>query len=992
MTTPLLPHAIPLAGPPLTATYRLQLGPHLDFDGARALVPYLKRLGVSHLYLSPVLEARTGSTHGYDVVDPSRANPALGGDAAFVRLADAARAAGLGIVLDVVPNHMGAGPENPYWDDVLALGEHSPHARWFDVDWQAFARRDQRQVVLPVLGDELPRALELGHVTVELAPPGARAGGFRVRYFEHSLPVDPRTAHRLFAFTHEHAFDDPADAAAVRAARGALMAEGGASLGVPEARAAVAALAEAAAARAGVRAYVEGALRAFAAGEDGRGRLEALLSLQHWRLTYWRRAWRELNYRRFFDVSDLVGLRAEDPAVFEATHAWALARVAEGRVHALRVDHVDGLRDPLGYLRRLRAALDARSPGAHVPVFVEKILVGDEKLRETWPVDGTTGYEALNAVEGAFVHALGAESLERFYRRLLGARGAEARFQEVAVRGKEYVLRRAFRPEIRRAVRALMTVARDAGRLDAETAGGVGAPLGGPALAEAVLELAATLPVYRTYVTPAGGEPGPQGGDAPGPLAADQEDLALVDDALARALRRGAAEEDALRLAAGVLVGDVPDPAAPASARVRRAAAEFALRFQQTSGPATAKGVEDTALYRWSPLASLCEVGGEPDRPLGTAVARLHAANAERLAHTPRALVTVGTHDTKRSADARARLDALAEVAGEWRGLVERWRKRHAALRRPTGAGSASGGGRPAPDAAAESLLYQTLVAVWPADGRFNGRDQADDAFAARVLAYVEKAAREAKQSTSWTSPQADYEGALADFARALMQGDAGAEFRRELGGLVARVAAAGAWTSLARTVAYAAAPGTPDVYQGDELWHLALVDPDNRRPVDWAAREAALGAAEAEGDAEAWWRAHLAGAPRSPGEAKLRVLRAVLHARAADPALFAAGSYTPLLAQGPRAGLVLAFAREHAGRAVVAVAPRLPLLVARDGAPPVGALWDDTALALPDALGPGPWRDLVSGRVVEAPGGRLRVADALAVAPAALLRAEGGV
>jgi (1->4)-alpha-D-glucan 1-alpha-D-glucosylmutase len=355
--------------------------------------------------------------------------------------------------------------------------------------------------------------------------------------------------------------------------------------------------------------------------------------------------------------------------------------------------------------------------------------------------------------------------------------------------------------------------------------------------------------------------------------------------------------------------------------------------------------------------------------------------------------VTVNTHDVKRSADARARLDALAEVAGEWRGLVERWRRRHAPLRRPAG-GAEGAAGRPAPDPAAESLLYQTLVAVWPAGGRFRtgagDRDQADDAFTARVLGYAEKAAREAKQYTTWTSQQPAYEAALREFARALLQGDAGAEFRRELGDLVARVAAAGAWTSLARTAAYGAAPGTPDVYQGDELWQLALVDPDNRRPVDWAAREAALGAAEAEGDPEAWWRGALAGVPRSAGEAKLRVLRAVLRARAGDPALFTAGSYTPLVAQGPRAPLVLAYARELAGRAAVVVAPRLPLLLARDGAPPVGGVWEDTALVLPAtaAEGGGRWRDLVTGRTLEAPAGRLRLADALAVAPVALLAA----
>jgi (1->4)-alpha-D-glucan 1-alpha-D-glucosylmutase len=982
------PHSRALAGPPLTATYRLQLGPHLDFDGARELIPYLARLGVSHLYLSPVLRARGGSTHGYDVVDPSRANPALGGDAAFDRLADAARARGLGVVLDLVPNHMGTGADNPYWDDVLALGEASPYARWFDVDWEAFAGRGQRQLVLPVLGDELPAVLDRGELAAALGP-----SGFRVRYFDHSLPVDPRTAHRLFAFHHEHAFDDEGDADAVRAARDRLFAEGGESLGADEARRAAAAFAEAAAARPGVRAYVDAALAAFGAGEAGRGRMEALLDLQSWRVTFWRRAWRELNYRRFFDVSELVALRAEDPAVFEATHRWTLERVAAGRVHALRIDHVDGLRDPLAYLRRLRAALDARAPGGHVPVFVEKILVGEERLRPEWPVDGTTGYEALNELESVFVDPGGVRSLERGYRRTLGL-GRDARdFAEIAVRGKEYVLRRSFRPEIRRAMRALLAVARGEARAE-------GTPERRPAaLAEALLQLAAVLPVYRTYVTPAGGV---DAAGAPGPIAADEADVVLVDEARSAAVARGAADPGAVRFAAAVLSGEVPAPGAPASARVRRAAAEFALRFQQTSGPATAKGVEDTALYRYAPLASLNEVGGEPDRPLDDAPGRLHRANAERLTAYPYALVTVTTHDTKRSADARARLDALSEVAPRWRRLVARWRARHAGLRAPLD-------GRPgrAPDPGMELLLYQTLVAVWPADGRFAGaapgaEDRADAAFAERVHGYLTKAGREAKLHTTWTTVRDEYEGAVRAFADALLAGDAGAEFRRELTALVRRVAAAGAWTSLARTLLHAAGPGTPDVYQGDELWLHALVDPDNRRPVDWAARAALVADAEgaaadggggAAGTEAAWWGGALAGAAASPGAVKLRLLRRLLGARRDDPALFAHGRYTPLAAEGARAAHVVAFARAlgdgAAARAVVAVAPRLVLGLAGDGAPPVGARWDDTRLALPPAPAAAAWTDVVTGRAVAPRDGVVRLAEVLDVAPVALLAAR---
>ncbi len=901
----------PLAGPAYAATYRLQLGPHLDFDGARARVPYLARLGVSHLYLSPVLHARAGSTHGYDVVDPAHANPALGGDAGFDRLATAARRAGLGVVLDVVPNHMGVGPENPYWDDVLARGEASPYARWFDVDWDAMGRARRRQIAMCVLGESPEAALARGALVVRRGPAGPR-----VHYYEHSFPLSPETAGAFAALGRRGAA--PADA--------------------------------------------------------------ALLARQHWRVAFWRDAWRELNYRRFFDVSDLVGLRAEDPAVFEATHAWALARVAAGQVHALRVDHVDGLRDPLGYLQRLRRALDERRPDAHVPVFVEKILVGDERLRPEWPVDGTTGYEVLDALERVFVDADGAGALEAAYRGLLGPRGRDD-FAELAVRAKEAILRRSFRPEVRRVVRALLTAApRGAGE--------------GRRLAEAVLRLAAALPVYRTYIAPDSDDGAPARGAAdgvPGPLAASADDRTALDWAFSRAVARTPALADDLGYVAAVLAGDLPARDAPAVARVRGAAAEAALRFQQTSGPATAKGVEDTALYRWAPLASLCEVGGEPDAPLRHATAAWHDANAERRSRAPHALVPVTTHDTKRGADTRARLDALSEIAAEWNALVAGWHGRHRGLRRYT---EPNGRARVV-DGAMESLLYQTLVGVWPAD---RARAALDDATCARIRDYLRKAAREAKARTSWTDPDEAYEGALFAMADALACGDAGEAFRAELAPVVRRVAAAGAWTALARTLLQATAPGTPDVYQGDELWNLVLVDPDNRRPVDWRLREQLLTDAESEADAATWWARALRTAPADVGAPKLRLLHALLRARRGAPALFASGAYAPVAAAGEKAAHVVAALRTDGDALALAVAPRLALMLRPDGAPPVGdATWGDTVLQLPPEALPTSsagrrLRDVVTGRVhdlFDAPDGRVPVATLLAVAPVALLVAE---
>src|SRR5438067_2867230 len=396
---------------PLTATYRLQLHGGFTFDDARAVVPYLARLGVSHLYLSPVVAARPGSQHGYDVADPRVANPELGGEAAFRALCDAAHAHGLGVLVDIVPNHMGVGPANPFWMDVLRWGRDSRFAGVFDIDWSVPGR--EGLLLLPVLGDDLPKVIERGELKLSWCGTELRA-----TYFEHEWPLEPRTVHRVFAFAHHCELSDAA-ADEVRAVRDALFPEGGAALDVERSTLAAESLGAAVARSYEVRAYVAWMCDAFARGDAGRYRLDALLVLQNWRLAHWRRAPREINYRRFFDIGELAAVRAEDPAVFAVTHQWILDRVAERVVDGLRVDHVDGLRDPLAYLERLRAAVDERRPGEALPILVEKILVEDEHLRATWPTDGTTGYEFMNEPASVFVDPAGISALDAAYRRLL---------------------------------------------------------------------------------------------------------------------------------------------------------------------------------------------------------------------------------------------------------------------------------------------------------------------------------------------------------------------------------------------------------------------------------------------------------------------------------------------------------------------------------------------------------------------------------------------
>lgn len=880
----------------LTATYRLQLSAGFTLHDARARIPYLRRLGVSHLYCSPVLAARAGSTHGYDVADPSQVSEELGGNEAFIALANAAHEHDMGLVLDIVPNHMGIGIDNPYWDDLLAHGQGSRYASWFDVQWRAPTRRLVGKVLLPILGDELDRVIERDEIAMEISDRGAR-----VRYFDHDVPLDPATLPPEL----ELAIRDPS-------AREAVIN--------------------------------------WSHGTVGRTRLRALLARQHYELAFWRAAQRDVNYRRFFDVNELICLRVEQADVFEATHRLVLQFVADGLVDGLRVDHVDGLLEPRRYLERLRAAVEDRRPAspraAHFPIFVEKILAEGERLPAEWPVDGTTGYEFMTALEDVLVDPAGYSAIEGAYR---GARG-EPDFHAVAVDSKRRVLRSTLNADVRRIAPMLADVARRAGWSKLSIA----------AYAGAIVELVAVLPVYRTYM------------DAERPEANERDREVLVR-AFAQVRERGHADAGASDALERALLGEWRD----ADQTLARARLQFVLRWQQLTGPAAAKGVEDTALYIYAPLASRNEVGGDPGVPLASAVERLHGRLGERATAAPRSLNALNTHDTKRSADVRARLDALSENPRGWARRLRAWRRRNRSLHVLVR-------GRLTPLRRTDDFIYQALIGIWPSGATPSGEQLTE--LRDRLSAYMLKAVREAKLRTSWTDPDAEYERAIETFIARLLEGESNASFLRDFAEFVAVLEPQGRWNSLAQVVVHLMAPGVPDIYQGSELPFRALVDPDNRRPVDWAARERALDqlhAALAPGaEASAARLAEWCARPADDG-LKLYLVTRLLHLRLERPALFAHGDYAPLRAIGPHAHRVFAFARTHGEERVIVMVPRLTCGMG-DGTP-VGTAWGDTRLSLPDGA-VGSWKCRLSGQEVHATGNGIALSEALALLPVAVL------
>ena len=848
---------------------------------ARARVDYFAMLGVSHLYLSPIFAARRGSMHGYDVVDPARVNPEIGTESELRVLSQDLHRHGMGLVIDIVPNHMGIGPENSYWDDVLTYGERSRYAQWFDIDWTA-GHGPHRTLTLPVLADELETVLGRGELSIELV----EAAGPRIKYLSHSFPLDPASL--------------PPDLQL-------------AQVDPEEAR----------------------ELADVYSTPRWQDRLRALLDAQHYRLEFWRRGPRDINYRRFFDVNDLAALRMEDPRVFAETHVLALRLVREGTVDGLRVDHVDGLLDPTDYLARLRSATSPETL-----IFVEKILSPGEAVPSVWPVQGTTGYEFLNDLEDTFVDPVGFGEIERTYRRM--RRLGRSTYQEIARKGKTTILRGPLYADVERLVALLTPPA-------------VASQHRWPAdhMAIALTDFIAALPVYRTYI------------GADGQISS--ADRAVVEHTRgdAQAL---SAHPDIIAFIGDLVLG-TPAPADPA------ARLHFVQRLQQVSAPAAAKGVEDTALYDYVPLSSRNEVGGGPERALGNAVGRLHDGNQRRAERHPLALLATNTHDTKRSADVRARLDALSQMPNEWEQSLRRWRELNDKHRRTVN-------GRRAPDANGEYLLYQTLVALWPADGHGTREMGSDgcDSVRERLTRYMVKASREAKIRTNWVNPDAAYEKVLEHFIAAVLGSDS-AEFLLDVSRFARDVTRLAVHNALSRIAVHLTSPGTPDLYQGDELWNYALVDPDNRRQVDYDSRSIALAALAALVPVD---HAILDAGTVDlfDDRVKLLVTHRLLGLRRTQPQLFIRGEYRPLAVHGRRSVHVIAFARSFEGQHVVTIAPRLACPPATSN---TSEWWGDTTVELPSDVSATRWRQIITGDTVIS-GGMLEIARVLSKLPVSVV------
>jgi (1->4)-alpha-D-glucan 1-alpha-D-glucosylmutase len=955
--------------PPPASTYRLQLGPDLDFRGAAALCPYLADLGVTHVYLSPILEAKPGSAHGYDVVDHNALRGELGGEAGYAALVDACRAHDLEIVLDFVPNHMGIGRENAWWQDVLENGPSSVHAPVFDIEWRPVKDELLYKVLIPTLGDQFGEVLERGELRLE-----REGGAFHIAYFDHRFPVAPRSVprilgHRLPELRAQLGEDDlgVADLLSIMTALDKLplrhvvepetVAERAREKEVAKRR--LAALFEA---RPAIRDFVDENVRLLN-GTVGDPRsfdaLEALLASVAFRLAHWRVAGEEINYRRFFDINDLAAIRMEDEQVFARTHRLLFALLTDGRAHALRIDHPDGLYQPTGYFRKLQeawieAAVERAAPGAPreeiaaearrgleaarrppLTVVVEKILGPGERIPTSWAVGGTTGYDFLGAASGLFVAREHAHAMTAIYR---GFTGERVSFADLVYACKHLIMSSSMASEINMLSHRLNRLS-EANRKTRDFTLN--------SLAAAVAEYVACLPVYRTYVE--------------GAAAAeiDARDRRYVETTIAAAKRRAsslnASVFDFLR---DVLLLRLPDPL---SDEQRRDAVEFVRKLQQVTGPVTAKAVEDTAFYRYLRLASLCEVGGDPEI-FGTSPDAFHRLCLERLERWPLSFNSTSTHDTKRSEDVRLRISALSEVPGEWRQLLRRLARLSRGLK-------AQVDGRLCPDRNEEILLYQTLIGAFPDDGRI------DDAFVGRIQAYMEKALREAKVHTTWTNPDAAYDDGVRRFVAAVLRSPA---ILAEILPFQQRVAAAGRIAALSLTALKIAAPGVTDVYQGTELHDLSLVDPDNRRPVDHGLRRRLLAEiAERTSSAEGRRAFAREAAGRADGAAKLLLLREGLRLRRAERQLFHGGAHVPLAVEGRDARHVLAFARADGARACVCVAPRFLLSKTTDG-------WD-ARVRLGELAGGG-LRCVVSGAEVAPQGTSLGVAECFDAFPVAVL------
>lgn len=892
------------SGTPI-ATYRLQLTANFDFDAAAAVVPYLKALGISHVYASPFTKARKGSTHGYDVVDHTRINPELGGDEGFERFSETLKKHDLGLILDFVPNHVGVHyDDNPWWLDVLEWGEASPHAISFDIDWELLPYRARGGVLLPILGSSYGKALESGEIELRY---DADEGSFSAWYFEHRLPIAPERYGEILHTVIK-------DAGAGESSTGKRILDltsryrGLRHPNRKEAPAFKAELRDIA----GARNMIEDGLAAYRAGSDRPAQtlaLHHLLERQHYKLGHWRLASSDINYRRFFDVNSLAGLRVEDASTFNAAHRLVRRLIEEGKLQGLRLDHIDGLSDPVQYFQRLIRLV--RQTGGRAArsfyVVVEKILGEHEDLRPFAGVDGTTGYETLNVISRVLAYQGGLDALDETWRQISNLPPA---LTPVLKAAKRRVLETLLTSEFTVLARLLARIA--AGHYSTRD-------FSADSLRQALELYVLNFPIYRTYLTAAG---------------ASTEDRALILGAIEQARAEWYAADDGIfDFLRDALTMDLakPGPALHSAPRVRR----FALKVQQFTGPLMAKSLEDTAFYRIHRLLALNEVGGEPSASALSPEA-FHQMMKNRAQAWPRALTTTATHDTKRGEDARARLISLSELPGEWTATVARWK----VLNAPH---ITTKDGLRAPSATFEYMLYQTLLGIWPLTSP-------DPSLTERLKAYAVKAAREGKQETSWLNPHEGYEASLCAFIERILDPSASAEFLDSLEHFARRVALLGALNSLSQITLKAMMPGIPDFYQGTEFWDLSMVDPDNRRPVDFTERASVLEQVERPDWkilARAWPNGHI----------KLAWTRHLLALRNEMAEVFTGGEYEPLEVSGLHRDHVIAFVRRRGRHAVITAVTRCHAPLSEQGrAWPRGDAFDGElhidAYALDDARG----------------------------------------
>jgi (1->4)-alpha-D-glucan 1-alpha-D-glucosylmutase len=943
----------------ISATYRLQFNKDFTFQDASKIVAYLADLGITHVYASPIFSSRRGSTHGYDVTDPTRLNPELGTEADFAAFQEQLRERGLGLILDIVPNHMSASSENSWWMDVLENGPDSAYASYFDIDWHPPSRMLEGKVLLPVLGRPFGEALE--HQELKLV---LMEGKFFVQYFESLFPLAPSTYHsvlkrRLNELRAALGEDSPSyqEYSGIVAAAAALSdAVGQSRDAAGEKRLQFESLRQRLRQLLSSEPKVNEFVQQNLHGMDGNSEepstftsLESLLAQQHYVLAYWQNVNEEINYRRFFTINDLVGMRMQDPLVFDATHALVLRMVEQKVLAGLRIDHIDGLRDPLGYLRQLseRVGSDTRSiEPSSVPMFVEKILARGEPLPNSWPVAGTTGYEFANALNCFFVDPQGTKQVEQIYSNFLGR---DVIYDDVLYQKKKLVMSTLLGVEMRALGHQIQVLARD-DRYARE--------IPRSELNQALIETTAYLSVYRTYVRN---------------LEVAHQDEQRIKQALSNAqtktpqlnLRSFEFLRDVLLLRnqAHLLPGQ------------REARLAFLMRWQQFTGPIMAKAFEDTFLYIYNPLIALNEVGGDPR--LSTAPsANFPKFVTDRLRDWPHALNATTTHDTKRAEDVRARISVLSEMPAEWRGHLDRWSKLNASHRMLID-------GQPVPDRNEEIFLYQTLLGAWPLE-------PADTAsLTERLQAYAVKATREAMVHTRWTRPNLRHEQALQRFVASILKPGSKNPFLLTFTNFQDRIAYYGMINGLSQALLKITSPGIPDFYQGSELWDLRLVDPDNRQPVDFITRNAMLSILR-EADEAASTRLDDLVRNWKNGRIKLYLIWKALRFRAQNSLHFADAQFLTLESRGKRQEHVAAFIRRYKKDWTLIVVPRW-LARGRYPAKPGEAhsFWGNTEVRLP-AAAPTSWKNVLTGQSVKADGsgGRrtIRIDKLLENFPVALL------